>query len=110
MKNLIYLFAILTIITFSCKEKSSKSIAINSNMSEEFDYSIETVVEGLEIPWGMVFLPDNSMLITEKKGELIHFKNGKKNQVEGLPEIHVYGQGGLLDIELDPDYDKNGWI
>ena len=110
MKNLIYLFAILTIVTFSCKEKSSKSIAINNNMSEEFDYSIETVVEGLEIPWGMVFLPDNSILITEKKGELIHFKNGKKNHVEGLPEIYVYGQGGLLDVELDPDYDKNGWI
>ena len=110
MKNLSYLFTILTIVTFSCKEKSLKSIAINSNESEEFNYSIETVVEGLEAPWGMVFLPDNSILITEKKGELIHFKNGKKNLVKGLPEIHVYGQGGLLDIELDPDYDKNGWI
>jgi glucose/arabinose dehydrogenase len=110
MKNLSYLFTFLTIVTFSCKEKSLKSIAFNSNVSEEFDYSVETVVEGLEIPWGMVFLPDNSILITEKKGELIHFKNGKKKLVKGLPEIHVYGQGGLLDIELDPDYNKNGWI
>jgi glucose/arabinose dehydrogenase len=110
MKHSNYLLIILTVLLFSCKEKTSNSLAFNSYTSENFDYRVENVVDSLEIPWGMVFLPDNSILITEKKGELIHFKDGAKKQIEGLPEIHVYGQGGLLDIELDPDYDKNGWI
>ncbi|MBN4085544.1 PQQ-dependent sugar dehydrogenase, partial [Flavobacteriaceae bacterium AH-315-B10] len=64
----------------------------------------------LDIPWGMAFLPDDSILITEKSGELIHFKNGTKTSIEGLPEIYVRGQGGLMDIELDPNYKENGWI
>jgi glucose/arabinose dehydrogenase len=70
----------------------------------------EVIVSDLNIPWGFVFLPDGSMLITEKAGELIHFKNGKKTTISGLPEIYVRGQGGLLDIILHPNYTKNGWI
>jgi glucose/arabinose dehydrogenase len=72
------------------------------------DYEI--VVPNLNIPWGFTFLPDNSLLITEKEGKLIHFKNGQKNNIEGLPKIYVRGQGGLLDIKLHPDYKNNGWI
>ena len=70
----------------------------------------EVIVSDLNIPWGFAFLPDNSMLITEKSGELIHFKNETKTNISGLPEIYVRGQGGLLDIILHPNYDKNGWI
>ncbi len=68
------------------------------------------VVDGLQIPWGMAFLPDGSMLITEKSGELIHFKDGEKSSISGVPEVYVRGQGGLLDIALHPDYENNGWI
>jgi glucose/arabinose dehydrogenase len=70
----------------------------------------EIVVPDLNIPWGFTFLPDNSMLITEKEGKLIHFKNGKKYMITGLPKIKVQGQGGLMDIELHPNYKNNGWI
>ena len=70
----------------------------------------EMVVPSLNIPWGFTFLPDNSILITEKEGKLIHFKNGKKNLISGLPKIKVQGQGGLMDIELHPNYKSNGWI
>ena len=70
----------------------------------------EVVVPELNIPWGFVFLPDESMLITEKEGKLIHFKNGKKIEITGLPEIYVRGQGGLLDIALHPNFKENGWI
>ena len=68
------------------------------------------VVSELNIPWGFTFLPDGSMLITEKAGELIHFKDGKKTKISGLPEIYVRGQGGFMDIILHPNYNKNGWI
>src|SRR5690606_10724431 len=74
------------------------------------NYTVETVIDGMETPWGMVFLPDGSLLVTEKKGELIHLKEGKKTKVEGLPKVTVQGQGGLMDIILHPDYEKNGWL
>ncbi len=84
--------------------------SMKSYQSETSKYTTEIVVPGLQIPWGMAFLPDGSMLITEKSGTLIHFKNNQKINIEGLPEIYVRGQGGLLDVELHPDYENNGWI
>ena len=73
-------------------------------------YSYEMVVNDLDIPWGFTFLPDNSILITEKSGEIIHFKDGEKKMVQGAPEVYDRGQGGLLDVVLHPDYENNGWI
>lgn len=77
---------------------------------ENKEHSYEIVVANLDIPWGFVFLPDNSILITEKSGELLHFKDGKKTKISGLPQVTVLGQGGLMDIELHPNYKENGWI
>ena len=74
----------------------------------EDDY--ETIVPDLNIPWGFVFLPDGSMLINEKAGELIHFKNGKSVEVSGLPDIYVRGQGGLMDIVLHPKFKENNFV
>lgn len=70
----------------------------------------EVIVSDISIPWGFVFLPDNSILITEKEGKLIHFKNGKKTTISGLPEVTVRGQGGLMDIELHPNFTENNLI
>ncbi len=74
------------------------------------NYDYEVVVPDLSIPWGFTFLPDGSMLITEKSGELIHFKNGEKQTISGLPEVLNQGQGGLLDVVLHPEYQENQWI
>lgn len=74
------------------------------------NYTYETVVPDITSPWGMVFLPDGSMLISERSGELIHFKNGKKTEIDNPPDVWARGQGGLLDLELHPDYSDNGWI
>ncbi len=73
-------------------------------------YTTELVVADLQIPWGMAFLPDGSILITELFGEMILFKDGIKTSIEGLPEIRQSGQGGLMDIELHPKYKETGWI
>lgn len=74
------------------------------------EYEFEVVVPDLQIAWGLDFLPDGSMLITEKSGELIHFKDGQKQQVQGAPEVYNRGQGGFLDVALSPNYDSDGWI
>ena len=100
---------LLLIGAFSCKEnKTTNSLTLNSQATPIYSHQI--VVPNINIPWGFVFLPDGSMLITEKSGELIHFKNNKKVSISGLPEIKVLGQGGLMDIELHPNYKENGWI
>ncbi|WP_027124617.1 PQQ-dependent sugar dehydrogenase [Gelidibacter mesophilus] len=74
------------------------------------EHGHEVVVPELSIPWGFTFLPDGSMLINEKEGKMIHFKDGKKIEIHGLPDIYNRGQGGLMDIVLHPNYEKNGWI
>ncbi len=86
------------------------SCAQNGPNTKNLKYIHEVIVSGISIPWGFVFLPDKSLLITEKSGELIHFKNEKKTMISGLPTIKVQGQGGLLDIKLHPNYTSNGWI
>jgi aldose sugar dehydrogenase len=93
-----------------CIAFSTLSCGQNKNNQNSENYTYKVVVSDLNIPWGFVFLPDNSILITEKQGEIIHFKNSKKTVLKGLPKIKVLGQGGLMDIELHPNYKKNGWI
>jgi glucose/arabinose dehydrogenase len=86
------------------------SICFISSANAQSTKEYEIVVSDLSNPWGFTFLPDKSMLITEKSGKLIHFKNGKKTMIGGLPKVYVRGQGGLMDIELHPNYKNNGWI
>ncbi len=80
--------------------------------SEKHDFTLETLVTGLEYPWALEFLPDGRMLVTEKVGRLRIIENGRllPEPVGGLPPIAVEGQGGLLDVALDPDFENNGWI
>ena len=79
--------------------------------SEVQKFVVDTVVSGLNVPWGLAFLPNGDMLISERSGSLLIFSKGKLSPpVEGLPPMMAVGQGGLLDICLHPDYNKNGWI
>jgi len=107
MKNLVFLKIILLSTLFACAQEKKNDIPIEPDPK---NYSTEIVVPELEIPWGMVWLPDGSMLITEKNGELIHYKNGIKTLINNVPEVYNRNQGGLLDIELHPKYAENGWI
>ncbi len=104
MKQLNFLFYCFLFLT-ACSQ-SDTSI----ELPKQLNYTTELVVSDLTNPWGMAFLPDGSLLISEKSGVLIHFENGNRNRVVNLPEITVLGQGGLLDLELHPDYEENGWI
>ncbi|MGY5355671.1 PQQ-dependent sugar dehydrogenase [Wenyingzhuangia sp. IMCC45467] len=108
MKQIYSIFTMLLITCFSCAQQTDSKIKAED--SKDLNYTTEVVVDNLNIPWGMTFLPDNSLLITEKSGELIHFKDGIKTSITGLPEIYVRGQGGLMDITLHPNYISNGWI
>ena len=104
--RLLYLISFITLL--ACAQKNKSTIAIEAATTS--NYKTEIVVPGLDIPWGFVFLPDGALLITEKSGKLIYFKEGIKTIINGLPEVYLHGQGGLLDIELHPDYHQNGWL
>ena len=76
-------------------------------------YEVVTIAEGLEIPWGLAFLPNGEMLVTERAGRLriVGPKGALSEPVSGLPAIDVQrGQGGLLDIALDPRFASNRLI
>jgi aldose sugar dehydrogenase len=89
---------------------SGCSVAVEGGVytSDKHNFTMETVVEGLENPWSVDFLPDGRMLVTEKPGRLRIVDNGQLSEpVSGLPEVKDKGQGGLLDVALDPDYANN---
>lgn len=92
----------------SCAQQKEQGPILHTPLENSFD--LQPVVEGLNIPWGMAFLPDGSLLVTEKEGNLIHVKNNSKTIIKGVPEVYLRGQGGLLDIALHPNYKDNGWI
>jgi glucose/arabinose dehydrogenase len=81
--------------------------------TEEESFRIVTVTERLEHPWGLAFLPDGRMLVTERAGRLrIVGRDGKPapQLVAGLPKIEEFGQGGLLDVALHPRFAENGLV
>ena len=83
---------------------------VQETKKEAKSYSVEVIVNNLEIPWGMAFLPNGDLLITEKKGVLSLFsKTGQLTEIQGLPPIRSQGQGGLMDIKRHPNYEDNGW-
>ena len=73
---------------------------------------VSTVATGLEHPWALAFLPDGRMLVTERPGRLrIVSADGRVSApLAGVPEVYARGQGGLLDVALDPDFEQSRWI
>jgi glucose/arabinose dehydrogenase len=80
--------------------------------SDQARFRVVVLVEGLEHPWGMAFLPDGDLLITERPGRLRLVRDGALDPapLEGVPEVYASGQGGLLDVALDPDFPTNRLI
>lgn len=74
-------------------------------------FKVDVIAEGLNHPWGMAMLPDGRLVVTERAGflKIVNPNNGKISKpVRGMPKIAVGGQGGLLDVALDPDFSTNG--
>ena len=78
----------------------------------EHSFHLVKVTDGLEHPWGLAFLPNGRMLVTERPGRLRIVDGGKllPEPVSGVPEVWDDGQGGLLDVALHPDFAENGLV
>ncbi len=73
---------------------------------------VQIVAEGLEHPWGLAFLPDGRMLVTERPGRLRLIMPGGQLSapLNGVPRVQHGGQGGLLDVKADPKFSENQWV
>lgn len=92
--------------TFEAVDKPTGVVA-----TQAMSIRLDTVVAGLTNPWGMTFLPNGDMLFTEKGGELFRLtEDGDQQLINGVPEVKSEGQGGLLDVELHPQFSDNNWI
>lgn len=120
MKNLKKLSFILTgsiaLGLASCAEKEVNETYSEpspfATVSDKMTFKIDTLFTDFESPWGMTWLPDGRMLVTERKGEILVFKDDKftGEKLTGVPEVHEINQAGLLDITIHPNYASNGWI
>jgi glucose/arabinose dehydrogenase len=88
------------------------TVVSDRNVPVETGARRETFVEGLEQPWGMAFLPDGRLLVTERPGRLRIVEGGKllPAAVTGVPEVFAQGQGGLLDVAVHPRFADNGLV
>ncbi len=77
--------------------------------TQSHEIKVTTYADGLNQPWGMTFLPDGRLLVTEKAGQLrfIDTSGTVSDPISGTPEVNTQGQGGLLDVVLDPNFSSN---
>ncbi len=75
-------------------------------------FAVEEVFNGLGIPWGMAFLSDNKIIISQKDGQigLLKLKEKELTWLENTPSVYHNGQGGLLDVAVADNYAQTGWV
>jgi glucose/arabinose dehydrogenase len=88
---------------------SNSPVLSDSNVAVANNVQTTTILQGLERPWGMAWLPDGSILITERPGRLRIVRNGELDlqPISGVPEVFAVNHGGLLDISLHPNFAEN---
>ena len=85
-------------------------VVIEMVKSEAATFRVVRLIEDLEHPWAVAWLPDGRMLITERPGRLLLIRGDKIQEVSGLPAIARKNQGGLMDVALHPKYEQTGWV
>jgi glucose/arabinose dehydrogenase len=104
LRNLVAFFA----ITFISTAATAQTVVD----SEHYRLKLTPITEKLAYPWGMAFLPDSRILVTERGGSLriVQLNGDVSTDVSGVPAVAATGQGGLLDVALDPDFTNNKYI
>ena len=111
MKIVRYLLLLTVIAITACTQKGADAPRSDTTATTDLKVNIETMATGLEYPWGIVFLPDGSALVTEKAGRLRLLKDGKlSTPISGVPLVLYKGQAGLFDVAMHPDYATNQFV
>jgi glucose/arabinose dehydrogenase len=105
---------VLCLAFYSCESgKSDNSIQSEGTVNtESSSFTTQHLYDSFQNPWGMAWLDDGTLLVTEKAGEILIFKDDKFSgqKLQGVPAVMSEGQGGLLDIKAHPNYSQNKWI
>ncbi len=102
--------ALHTFITSTGQKKTKAATQANQASHDLINTNIW--MDDLDTPWSLVFTGKNTALLTEKRGDLYQIIDGKLSMapVDGIPKVNSKGQGGLLDVAIDPDYEMNKWV
>jgi glucose/arabinose dehydrogenase len=108
LKDLIIICAVAGLLSAFVSNKSSNNIPL----ADTTGYQIDTLAHDLVVPWQIVFLPDNSMLFTERNGKLRIYRNGKLLDKPAfiIPNIPQRNKTGMLGMVIHPDFTQNHWI
>jgi aldose sugar dehydrogenase len=111
--GLVAVMALALAFTVSCGGASSEP-SVTLVTPSGASVKVSTVASGLSHPWGLAFLPDGAMLVTERTGQMRRIRAGDQSlapSITGLPDVAATGQGGLLDVQIDPDFSVSSpWI
>ena len=105
MKNIKLILLSILFLNASCAQKDKTIVSPKIN-----NYELVNVFEKVDIPWSIEFLDEETIVYAEKKGEIFIIKDGKSTKIQNVPEVYLRGQGGLLDLELHPNFSENKLI
>ncbi len=105
-------FLVVALVLAAGLMAAAQAQEVVSVRSEKLELRLETVASGLEHPWGMAFLPDGRVLVTERPGRLriVATDGSLSAPLDGVPPVAAGGQGGLLDVTLHPGFADNGLV
>ena len=112
LKNNLILLSI--IFLFSCKTKANESYDWDTSVekTDKESFIVENFIGGFEIPWGMCFLPNQDLLVSDRNGTLwlVKKEGESKKKISGVPKVKNKGQGGLLDVQIHPNFINNNYV
>ena len=107
-RSIVTCMLLLITVSISAQDKRKDSVEI---IRTKTGYIKVEHLAALNEPWGMAWLPDGRLIITEKSGRLRIYSQGKSlDSIRGLPKVEYHGQGGLLDVKIDPDFATNNFV
>ncbi len=105
------IFPLVAALAFTLSYAAASEVVVPRVRSGAADFRLVKAAGGLENPWGLAFLPDGRMLVTERPGRLLLLgASDARTVVAGLPRVDARGQGGLLDVAVDPAFGENRYV
>jgi glucose/arabinose dehydrogenase len=116
-------FSVISAILFAIAQISSCSdgeviVPASPYPISDDAFTMDTIVDGFIIPYGLAIISENEYLITDRIGKLFHFNDGELSEISGMPAVAIFGDpgipailhGGLMDVSFHPDYPSNEWV